>query len=555
LPPAGSTFDRPRRFADQLLRSEIIVLAVSNLRIGTRLMAGFALVIFLLVAVAAIGLAKIEHVNDDTEIILHDRFVKVELAQTVENEVNKQLRALRTAMIVSDPALAAKELAKIEASMPVVAGALKKLEDTVHSEAGKAALQRLMEGRRRFKEGETHVVELVKAGKIDEAKTQLITVILPLQTAYIEGVEQFAKTQADGMESFGVEAAETARSAKVLMIVLSTVAVLLAGGVAVLLTRSITVPIAEAVRVAQTVAAGDLTSRIDVRSRDETGQLLAALKSMNESLVGIVQQVRASSDSIATGSSQVAVGSTDLSQRTEEQASNLQQTAASMEEITATVKNSADAARAASELARSANSVAEKGGAVVAEVVSTMDEISTSSKKIADITGVIDGIAFQTNILALNAAVEAARAGEQGRGFAVVAGEVRTLAQRAATAAKEIKALIGESAGRVETGARLVGGAGATMEEIVRHVQRVAQLISEVGTAADHQSLGISQVSDAVAQLDQVTQQNAALVEESAAAADSLSQQAQRLSAVVAAFKLSGAGLADGAGFEPAGGY
>jgi methyl-accepting chemotaxis protein len=524
----------------------MIVTAISNLKIGTRLMAGFGLVITLLISVAAIGLAKIEHVNEDTEVILHDRFVKVELAQTVENEVNKQLRAIRTAMIVSDAALVAKELEKIEASLPVVAAALKKLEATVHSDAGKAALQQLMDSRAHFKEGEARLIEMVKAGKVDDGKAHLVTVILPRQAAYLDAVEKFAKTQADSMESFGAEAAEAARMAKVLMVSLSTVAVLLAAGVAVLLTRSITVPIAQAVHVATTVAAGDLTSRIDVRSRDETGQLLAALKSMNESLVGIVQQVRSSSDSIATGSNQIASGSSDLSQRTEEQASNLQQTAASMEEITATVKNSAESARAASELARSANAVAGKGGAVVAEVVSTMDEISASSRKIADITGVIDGIAFQTNILALNAAVEAARAGEQGRGFAVVAGEVRTLAQRAATAAKEIKALIGESAGRVEAGARLVGGAGATMEEIVRHVQQVAQLISEVGTAADHQSVGIGQVGEAVAQLDQVTQQNAALVEESAAAADSLSRQARRLSEVVAAFKVGTPTLAAG---------
>ena len=512
--------------------------SLSHLKIGTRLTAGFAIVIALLIAMALIGLHKIDAVDDDTEVILHDRYVKVALAQTVENEVNRQLRAMRTALIASDPAVVEKELAKIEASVPVVNGAIEKLTATVHSDQGKAALKALVESRARFKEREAGMLQLIKAGKTDQARSDLVSVVLPLQDVYLHAIEEFSRSQVEGMEAFGRAAGEMADEAKILLGSLSAVAVLLAMAIAWLLTRSITVPIAQAVRVAQTVASGDLTSRIEVHGRDETGQLLAALKTMNESLVRIVDQVRLSSDSIATGSTQIATGNADLSHRTEEQASNLQQTAASMEEITATVKQSAQSARAAAELAVSANGVATKGRSVVAEVVSTMGDITTSSRKIADITGVIDGIAFQTNLLALNAAVEAARAGEQGRGFAVVAGEVRTLAQRAATAAKEIKALIGESAGRVETGARLVQGAGTTMEEIVQHVQRVAQLISEIGTASDQQSVGIGQIGDAVNQLDQVTQQNAALVEESAAAADSLSRQAQQLTALVGAFRL-----------------
>jgi methyl-accepting chemotaxis protein len=509
------------------------------MKIGTRLTAGFATVIVLLMAVAGVGLTKIEAVNHDTEVILHDRFVKVELAQTIENEVNQQLRSLSTALITTDAQIAAREVAKVEASVPVVGDALRKLTETVHSDQGKAALKYLVDSRAGFKARETELLEMIKAGKIDEGRSFLVAKIVPLQDAYLHAVEAFAKTQADSMEAFGTEAVEQARGGKMLVIALSSVAVLLAVAIGYVLTRSITVPIAEAVRVAQTVAAGDLTSVIEVKSQDETGQLLSALKAMNESLVGIVGQVRQSSDSIATGSNQIAVGNADLSQRTEEQASNLQQTAASMEQITTTVRQSADSARAATELATSASAVATRGGAVVAEVVSTMSSISASSRKIVDITSVIDSIAFQTNILALNAAVEAARAGEQGRGFAVVASEVRSLAQRAATAAKEIKALIGESAGRVEAGAQLVTSAGTTMEEIVSHVQRVAQLITEIDTAADQQSLGLSQVSDAVSQLDDVTQKNAALVEESAAAAESLSHQAQRLTQVVGAFRIA----------------
>ncbi|KQU71462.1 MULTISPECIES: methyl-accepting chemotaxis protein [unclassified Rhizobacter] len=511
---------------------------VANLKIGTRLTGAFAIVIGLLIAVAAVGYTKIDAVHASTETILHDRYAKVALAQTVENEVNKQLRAVRTAIIATDAGVAHSELRKIEDSAPVVNAAIERLTATVHTQKGSAALNDMIDSRTKFKQREVELVELIKAGKSEEARSLLVAAILPLQTAYLASIEAFTKTQVDGMEQFGADASALASTARILTVSLSGLAVLVAVGVAVLLTRSITVPIATAVKIAQTVAAGDLTSVIEVKSTDETGQLLTALKSMNQSLVRIVDQVRQSSDSIATGSGQIATGNADLSQRTEEQAANLEQTAASMEEITATVKNSAGAARAATELVASATSVATKGGAVVAQVVSTMDDIAASSRKIADITGVIDGIAFQTNILALNAAVEAARAGEQGRGFAVVAGEVRSLAQRAATAAKEIKALIGESVGRVEAGSQLVGSAGTTMQDIVSHVQRVSQLIHEIGNASEEQSLGISQVSDAVNQLDQVTQQNAALVEQSAAAAESLRTQARRLTEVVGEFRL-----------------
>ncbi|HSQ03158.1 MAG TPA: methyl-accepting chemotaxis protein, partial [Burkholderiales bacterium] len=331
-----------------------------------------------------------------------------------------------------------------------------------------------------------------------------------------------------------------ARTNEARRLVLSTAVVLIVLGAlfALFITRSITRPLNEAVGVAQKVAVGDLTSNIEVRTSDETGMLLQALKNMNESLRKIVGEVRGGTEAISSASKQIASGNADLSQRTEEQASSLEETASSMEELTSTVKQNAENAKQANQLAASASGVAVKGGEVVGQVVNTMTSINESSKKIVDIIAVIDGIAFQTNILALNAAVEAARAGEQGRGFAVVASEVRNLAQRSAAAAKEIKALITDSVHKVGDGTRLVDEAGKTMDEIVSSVKRVTDIMAEISAASQEQSAGIEQVNQAVAQMDDVTQQNAALVEEAAAAAESLQEQAGNLTQAVAVFRL-----------------
>jgi methyl-accepting chemotaxis protein len=315
-------------------------------------------------------------------------------------------------------------------------------------------------------------------------------------------------------------------------------------GIGVWLVRSIVGPLNYAIGIAESVAAGDLTKQVDVETTNETGKLLQALKEMNDSLVRIVGKVRFGTDTIATASSQIATGNLDLSSRTEEQASSLEETASSMEELTGTVKQNADNARQANQLAQSASEVAVRGGTVVSQVVDTMGSINESAKKIVDIIGVIDGIAFQTNILALNAAVEAARAGEQGRGFAVVAAEVRNLAQRSASAAKEIKTLIDDSVEKVDTGSKLVDQAGSTMDEIVESVKRVTDIMSEITSASQEQTSGIEQINQAVTQMDNVTQQNAALVEEAAAAAGSLQEQAANLAEVVSVFKLSGAQMA-----------
>ncbi len=313
---------------------------------------------------------------------------------------------------------------------------------------------------------------------------------------------------------------------------------LCAGLLAWRLVRSIADPLGEAIAVAEQVASGNLGSRIDASGTDETGKLLGALQRMNRNLAEIVSQVRQGSELIATGSSQIAAGNADLSQRTEKQAASLEQTAASLEQLTAAVNNNAQAARNARQIAASASEVVAQGGTAVGRVVATMDEIGASSKRIADITSIIDGIAFQTNILALNAAVEAARAGEQGRGFAVVASEVRALAQRSAAAAKEIKDLIGESVAQVQAGSSLVGEAGDTMREIMEQVRRVTALIDDISHSSQEQSQGIGQLGDAMTQLDQVTQQNAALVEEAAAAAESLREQAANMANTVSVFTL-----------------
>ena len=330
--------------------------------------------------------------------------------------------------------------------------------------------------------------------------------------------------------------ADGRRAIMVSLAVMLVVCALAVGG-GLLFSRAITAPLRRAVDLAQAVAAGDLTRRAAPQGRDETAQLLQALETMRQALAQLVAGVRLNADGVATASTQIAQGNLDLSQRTEEQASALQQTAASMDQLGATVRQNADNARQADQLAQAASAVGVKGGQVVGEVVATMKGINDSSRKIADIIGTIDGIAFQTNILALNAAVEAARAGEQGRGFAVVASEVRSLAQRSAQAAREIKALIHDSVSRVQDGSALVDAAGATMQEVVLSIQRVTDIVAAISLASGEQSAGVAQVGQALSQIDQATQQNAALVEESAAAAASLQQQSQSLVGAVAVFR------------------
>jgi len=383
-----------------------------------------------------------------------------------------------------------------------------------------------------------NVKALAKEDKADEAR-DLALANKAVSTKLADVIDAHRQYNAELGKKAAEDAAATLTRANWLAITIASAVIAAVAGMGLMLTRKLVTSLKEAVKIAQTVAAGDLTYNIVVTSKDETGQLLQALKEMNDSLVLIVGQVRTGTDTIATASGQIASGNLDLSSRTEQQASSLEETASSMEELTSTVKQNAANAKQANDLAESASGVALKGGAVVSQVIDTMGSIDASAKKIVDIIGVIDGIAFQTNILALNAAVEAARAGEQGRGFAVVASEVRNLAQRSAAAAKEIKTLISNSVEQVDAGSKLVNQAGATMDEVVASVKRVTDIISEITIAGREQTSGIEQINQAITQMDTVTQQNAALVEEAAAAASSLQDQAGALAHVVSAFKIN----------------
>ena len=512
---------------------------ISHLKIGARLGLGFGVVVVLLAAVAFIAISRINLINAATDRILTESFVKLMLTKQIQTEVNVQARFLRNAIIgAGDAAEVSSSLEKLDASLKKNEQNIAKLNGMLTLAGGKALFQTLSDRRLAYKTTRDAAIKLLKDGQPEQAGKYVLKEMRAAQTAFFTAIDALADFQESLMMKDGALAKENGEFAVEMTVALSVIAAIAAVLIGVFITRSITIPVNRAVALAQTVAAGDLSSRIDADGKDEIGSLLRALAHMNDTLNSIVGQVRTSTDDIASATGQVASGNMDLSSRTEQQASALEQTASSMEELTSTVKQNSDNARQANTLAVSAADVARQGGAVVSEVVTTMAQINDSAGKIADIIGVIDGIAFQTNILALNAAVEAARAGEQGRGFAVVASEVRNLAQRSAGAAKEIKTLINDSVEKVEAGNKLVARAGTTMTEVVASIQRVTDIMAEITAASHEQEVGIEQINKAINEMDSVTQQNAALVEEAAAATGALEQQASQLAEVVSVFKL-----------------
>ncbi|WP_244386589.1 methyl-accepting chemotaxis protein [Delftia lacustris] len=513
------------------------------MKLGTMLGMGFLAVIVVCVCVAGFGWMKLHDQGEQLRVLAEDRMGNLARLQSLKDNANVSARVVRNLALITDPAQMAEESRRLDEVVARNGLVMKELDQRLQTEQARRLFADIRQARQPFVETMRQAGDLGLANQGDAARDLIMGRLRSLQTTYFDAVEALVDYQKAQTQATVDGSLRSVAEDGVAMLVLTLLAAALGSLVAWMITRTVKQQLggepSYAAGVARQIAQGDLSVRVQLAPGD-TSSLLHAMEDMRAGLARVVADVRQSSESIATGASQIASGNADLSQRTEEQASNLEQTAASMEEMNATVKLNADTVRTATQLAASSSQAATGGGKIVDRVVATMEQITASSRKIEDIIGVIDSIAFQTNILALNAAVEAARAGEQGRGFAVVASEVRSLAQRSAGAAKEIKALIGESVSKVDEGSGLVSETGSAMKDIVQQAQRVADLIGEIGAATAEQADGVAQVGDAVVQLDQVTQQNAALVEESAAAAASLNAQAARLVDLVSLFKLDG---------------
>nr|WP_315486429.1 methyl-accepting chemotaxis protein [uncultured Undibacterium sp.] len=519
----------------------------SDLTLKARIGLGFALVLTMMAILTIIGIWEVNSISKGLTTIGDVNSVKQRYAINFRGSVHDRAIALRDVILVPSDAELGPVLATItslSADYKKSAAPLDKMfnERKDVSNEEKKILESIKEIEARTLPMIKKVIELRRAGGTDQAKQVMLSEARPAFVEWLARINKLIDFEENLNRQESTIARETASGFQTHMLITCLAALILGAVVATLIARNISRALGgeprEASAIARSIAAGDLSIEIDVDARDQTS-VLSAMKEMRDSLVSIVGRVRSATETISTGSSEIASGNQDLSSRTEQQATSLENTASSMSELTSTVKQNADNAKQANQLAVTASGVAIKGGEVVSQVVNTMSSINDSAKKIVDIIAVIDGIAFQTNILALNAAVEAARAGEQGRGFAVVASEVRNLAQRSAAAAKEIKTLIGDSVEKVDAGSKLVAEAGSTMNEIVSSVKRVTDIMAEIMAASQEQSTGIEQVNSAIDQMDQVTQQNAALVEEAAAAAASMRDEAGQLAETVAVFKLS----------------
>ena len=512
-----------------------------NLNIANRLRLGFGLLTVLIVVLAFVGMHALGTLHDSTTDLAKGVWPRARLANVALDNVRGSMARVGQMVGSDDAATRHDARERLAANLQAADKALVELEPLLVTSTGRELLAEARARRDEYVALVRQVEGLVGQDQLDAATALAFGKTYDALQAFAQALRKQVDFQESRFDALSLGADTTYTLAFRIIAVTEAVAILLAIGAAWLITRSVVRPLTRAVEVARTVAAGDLTSEIAVSGRDEAAQMMQALKDMNASLLKVVSDVRAGSDGIAVAAREIASGNLELSSRTEQQASALEETASSMEEMTSTVKQNADNAQQANQLAASASEVARKGGQVVARVVDTMGGIDTASRKIVDIIAVIDGIAFQTNILALNAAVEAARAGEQGRGFAVVATEVRALAQRSASAAKEIKQLIDDSVSQVQLGSVLVAEAGSTMDEVVTSVQRVTDIMGEISSASQEQQGGITQINQAVAEMDTVTQQNAALVEEAAGAAGSLQEEAERLARMVAVFKVGAA--------------